>query len=167
VLREFSTVTSRYVELQMSAGINTLQGSLLSLRKKKVLPPPPTGAEPINKNDFVTLISKEGHVFILERKCACVSKLIRAYVGTPSNSATEEPQDSNLVPAVSSPDVTWDATSPSVVRFPFIAANHLEKAVQYFYYRVKYENNPDQRTDFHVAPEMALDLIKVATLLQC
>ena len=44
---------------------------------------------------------------------------------------------------------------------------HLEKAVQYFYFKRRYDNDPDHRPEFHVPPEMALELIKVATMLQC
>jgi transcription elongation factor B subunit 1 len=149
-----------------SLHVNTLQGSLLSLRKKKPVPPPPSGAAPIFKEDYVTLISREGHAFILERKVACVSKLIRAYVS--SGTANASPHDARIAAATStSPDVNWEASEPAVVRFPFVSSAHLEKAVQYFHFKHKYDNDPDHRPDFHVPPEMAVDLIKVATLLQC
>jgi transcription elongation factor B subunit 1 len=132
---------------------SSLATSLLSQKKKKELPPPPSGAAPIEPSTFVKLISMEGHVFIVDKQCAKVSKLIKSYLSGQTN--------------VSTKDVTWDEANKDVVRFPFIAGKHLEATIQYFYFKVRFEKDPDNRPEFHVAPEMALDLIKVATLLQC
>lgn len=41
----------------------------------------------------------------------------------------------------------------------------LEKAIQYFYYKHRYDNDPDNRPAFNVPPEMALDLMLVANYL--
>ena len=132
---------------------NTLQGSLLSLRKKVIVPPPPSGATPIDRADYVKLVSKEGHIFIVHRQCAMVSRLIKGYLTGQT--------------AVATAQVGWDASAPDVVTFSFVTAVHLEKVVQYFYYKFRYDNDPDHRPDFYVPPEMALDLIQIATTLQC
>lgn len=132
---------------------SSLATSLLSQKKKKELPPPPSGATPIESSNFVKLISMEEHVFVVDKQCAKVSKLIKAYLSGQTN--------------VSTKDVTWDEGNKDVVRFPFIGAKLLEATIQYFYFKVRFEKDPDHRPEFHVAPEMALELIKVATLLQC
>jgi len=57
-------------------------------------------------------LSAEGHEFIVDRKCACVSKTIEAML---AGGFTE---------------------SKGEIKFPEISTNILEKVIQYLYYKV-------------------------------
>ena len=52
-----------------------------------------------------------------------------------------------------------------MIHLPSIDAPVLEKAIQYFHYKYRYDNDPDNRPPFQVPPEMALDLMLVAHYL--
>lgn len=121
--------------------------------KAKEDPPLSEQAKALDPTSFIRLISSEGHVLIVEKECAKASKLIKNYL------AGQQQQGNK--------DIAWDDLRENELRFPTTNAKLLEKAAQYFYYKFKYDNDPDGRPEFSVPPEMALDLIKVATLLQC
>eukprot|EP00995_Heteronema_vittatum_P013028 NODE_907_length_1142_cov_37.551693_g627_i0.p9 GENE.NODE_907_length_1142_cov_37.551693_g627_i0~~NODE_907_length_1142_cov_37.551693_g627_i0.p9 ORF type:complete len:64 (+),score=32.86 NODE_907_length_1142_cov_37.551693_g627_i0:34-225(+) len=53
-----------------------------------------------------------------------------------------------------------------IVQLASVDARVLEKAVQYFHYKHRYETDPDNRPPFQVPPEMALDLMLVAHYLE-
>lgn len=123
--------------------------------KKAPPPPPPADKSNLDPNNFIRLVSREGHDFIVDKECAKVSKLIKNYLSNQMQVAKK--------------DIVFDDSDETkvVIRFPYTSAALLEKTVQYFYYKHRYEGDAENRPTFHVAHDMALDLIKVATLLQC
>ncbi len=124
--------------------------------KKAPPPPPPADKSNLDPLNFIRLVSREGHEFLLDKECAKVSKLIKNYLA-------------NQMAALNKKDVIFDDADETkiIIRFPFTSAALLEKTVQYFYFKHRYEGDPENRPTFVVAHDMALDLIKVATLLQC
>ncbi|GAB5035344.1 transcription elongation factor polypeptide 1 [Nannochloropsis oceanica] len=92
---------------------------------------------------YIKLISAEGHEFIVDRKCACVSKTIEAML---AGGFTE---------------------SKGEIKFPEISTNILEKVIQYLYYKVRYTNSNSKVPDFKLEPEMALELLMAANFLDC
>lgn len=55
----------------------------------------------------------------------------------------------------------------TAIRFPYIPGKLLEIVVQYFHYKQRYEHAADKRPAFSVDPAVALELMRVATKLQC
>ena len=95
---------------------------------------------------FVILLLLPLHTeseFIIDRQCAYMSKHIKTQL--------EELKESD----------------EQVLHFPDIQPHILEKAVQYFYYKHRYDNDPEERADFDVPPTIALDLMIVASYLGC
>lgn len=126
-------------------------------------PPPPVDQSNISPATYVRLISREGHEFFLDRECAKVSRLIKHYLMSL--------QQGNISGMNSVREVVMDDAQPEggmiTIRLPYTAAPLLEKTVQYFYFKHRYESDPENRPNFHVPHDMAVDLIKVATMLQC
>ncbi len=52
-------------------------------------------------------------------------------------------------------------------RFPHIPGRLLEIVIQYMHYKQRYEHAADKRPAFTVDPQVALELMRVATKLQC
>ncbi|KAJ9461935.1 Elongin-C [Diplonema papillatum] len=102
-----------------------------------------TPVTPFDVSTLVTLIGMDESTFIIDKKCAMVSKRIKSQL--------EELKEGDA----------------PVVRFPSIRPEILEKAIQYFYYKHRYDNDPDDRPDFDVPPPIALDLMIVASYLGC
>jgi|EP00670_Eutreptiella_braarudii_P019905 transcription elongation factor B subunit 1 len=111
--------------------------------------PPPEG-EAVDKTpafdvtQTVRLVSKDGFEFVLHKNCAMVSKTVKTMLNSPQS--TKEMQE-------------------GMIHLPSIDAPVLEKAIQYFHYKYRYDNDPDNRPPFQVPPEMALDLMLVAHYL--
>jgi len=89
----------------------------------------------------IKLISSDGHEFIVDRKCALVSGTIRSMM-----------------------EGSFSEAEQGQINFREISTPILEKVIQYFYYKVKYTNNPS-RPEFHIQPEIALDLLMAANFL--
>eukprot|EP00906_Rhabdomonas_costata_P031004 RCo043819 len=100
---------------------------------------------PFDPTAMVRLCSRDGAEFVLHRSCAMVSKTIKNLLCPPGAPAEEHKTSLTL---------------------PNVDAAILEKAIQYFYYKTRYDNDPDNRPPFHVPPEMALDLMLVAHYLE-
>eukprot|EP00760_Papus_ankaliazontas_P034143 PhM_4_TR7007/c0_g1_i1/m.39544/K03872/TCEB1; transcription elongation factor B, polypeptide 1 len=98
-------------------------------------------------NGLVKLVSRDGHVFHVDQTCAKVSRLLKAALEGASREGVRIEDDRFVLEEI-----------PAAV---------LEKAIQYFYYKVRYDHDPDNRPDFIVAPTMALDLMLAAKQLQC
>ncbi|KAF0717323.1 Aste57867_2354 [Aphanomyces stellatus] len=99
--------------------------------------------DPAAQNEYVKLISAEGHEFYIARKCAMVSGTIKAMLtGHFSESKGE-------------------------IRFPDIGASVLEKVIQYMYYKKRYSNSNARIPDFAIEPEIALELLMAANYLDC
>jgi len=92
----------------------------------------------------VTLISKEGHEFVIDREAAMVSGTIK-----------------NML---SSPGVFVESSGK--IEFPTIRAPILEKVCQYFHYKLKFTNSTQpQIPDFLIEPDVALELLMAANYL--
>lgn len=127
--------------------------------KKAPPPPPPVDTSNVSPQNHVKLISKEGHEFIIDRECAKVARLIKSYLTSQPGGAVSRREvvlEENTVPE-----------EMPIIRLPYTSAALLEKTVQYFYFKHRYESDPENRPTFHVPHEMAIELIKVATMLQC
>ncbi|EFJ21515.1 hypothetical protein SELMODRAFT_96367 [Selaginella moellendorffii] len=96
----------------------------------------------VRKEDTVTLISAEGFEFIIDRKAALVSNTLKNML-TSAGSFTE--------------------TELGEVRFPEISTPILEKVCQYFYWSLQFASGKE--TEFHIEPEMTLELLMAANYL--
>eukprot|EP00736_Rhodelphis_marinus_P008647 Rmarinus@m.23876 len=96
--------------------------------------------------EMVTLISMEGHEFIVHRKAAMISSTIKSILTATSTFREEQTNE---------------------VRFPEISADILEKVCQYFYYKLKFSNSTDPIPKWDVDPPIALDLLIAAHYLNC
>ena len=79
---------------------------------------------------FVKLISKEGHEFYVDRKCAMMSGTIKAML---SGGFME---------------------SKGEIRFAEIRGAILERVIQYVYYKVKYTKGNVSPPEFEIEPEV-------------
>eukprot|EP01012_Entosiphon_sulcatum_P018641 TRINITY_DN2339_c0_g1_i1.p1 TRINITY_DN2339_c0_g1~~TRINITY_DN2339_c0_g1_i1.p1 ORF type:complete len:115 (+),score=10.02 TRINITY_DN2339_c0_g1_i1:87-431(+) len=100
--------------------------------------------KPFDPSSVIRLISRDGCEFIVDRSCALISKTIKAML-TAGN---------------------FHEQKEGVIQLPSIDSHLLEKAIQYFYYKHRYDNDPDHRPNFPVPPEIALDLMLVAHYLE-
>mmetsp|Transcript_13245 Transcript_13245/g.13302 ORF Transcript_13245/g.13302 Transcript_13245/m.13302 type:complete len:101 (-) Transcript_13245:197-499(-) len=95
------------------------------------------------QSSVIKIVSAEGHEFFVDRKCAMVSGTIKAMLQGQF------------------------AESRGEVRFPEIPAVILEKAIQYFYYKVRYTNSSQRIPPFNVDEEIALELLMASNYLDC
>eukprot|EP01041_Mallomonas_annulata_P008963 gene8963-18550_t len=95
------------------------------------------------QSGVIKLVSAEGHEFFVDRKCAMVSGTIKAMLSGQF------------------------AESRGEVRFPEIPAVVLEKAIQFFYYKVRYTNSTQRVPPFEVEPEVSLELLMASNYLDC
>ncbi|CAM6043163.1 unnamed protein product [Sphagnum compactum] len=96
----------------------------------------------VRKEDTVRLISAEGYEFVIEREAALVSNTLKNML-TSTGGFTE--------------------TQMGEVRFPEISAPILEKVCQYFYWSLQFASGKE--TEFHIEPEMTLELMMAANYL--
>ncbi|KAJ0019998.1 elongin-C-like [Pistacia vera] len=96
----------------------------------------------MKKEDTVKLISAEGFEFVIDKEAAMVSQTIRNMLTSPGSFA--ETQDGK-------------------VTFPEISTTILEKICQYFYWSLQYARGKE--TDFHIEPELTLELMMAANYL--
>jgi len=92
---------------------------------------------------MVKLISAEGHIFYIHKKCAMVSGTIKTMLSGQF------------------------AESRGEVRFPEIAGIILEKVIQYLYYKVRYTNSSTKVPEFKMDPEIVLEVLMAANYLDC
>jgi transcription elongation factor B subunit 1 len=55
----------------------------------------------------------------------------------------------------------------NVVRFPDISGPVLEKVIQYLYYLDKNKRSSGRLPEFHIEPEIALELLMASNFLNC
>lgn len=60
-----------------------------------------------------------------------------------------------------------DGMGATVIRFPYINGKLLEIVIQYFHYKQRYEHAADKRPPFRIDPSVALELLSIASKLQC
>lgn len=94
-------------------------------------------------SSIIKLKSSEGHEFYVDRKCAMVSGTIRTMLAGQF------------------------AESRGEISFPEIPGLVLEKLIQYLYYKVRYTNSTQRVPEFHIEPEIALELLIAAGYLEC
>jgi transcription elongation factor B subunit 1 len=96
------------------------------------------------EEEFVKLVSAEGHEFIVPRRIALVSKTMRAML-----------------------EGNFREAEDSVIRFPDISGHVLEKVIQYLHYQVRYNNSTARIPEFKIEPELALELLVASNFLDC
>lgn len=97
------------------------------------------------KKETVKLISAEGFEFLIDYRAACVSATIKNMLGSQGG---------------------FTETERGEIRFPEISTAALEKACQYFYYKLKWANAPSKDIPvFKVETEMALELLMASNYL--
>jgi len=93
---------------------------------------------------YIKLVSKDGHEFIVDRKCANSSGTIKAML-----------------------EGSFSETRTGEIKFPEIDTAILEKVIQYFHYKMRYTNSHVRVPEFHIEPEIALELLMAANYLDC
>ncbi|KAL5580908.1 hypothetical protein UlMin_013350 [Ulmus minor] len=96
----------------------------------------------MRKEDTVKLISAEGFEFVIHKDAAMVSQTIRNMLTSPGNFAEAE---------------------LGVVTFPEISTTILEKICKYFHWNLQFASGKE--TEFHIEPEMTLELMMAANYL--
>ncbi|GMJ15472.1 hypothetical protein like AT5G59140 [Hibiscus trionum] len=96
----------------------------------------------MKKEDTVKLISAEGMEFVIDKEAAMVSQTIRNMLTSPGGFAEAEHGE---------------------VTFPEISSVILEKICQYFYWSLQYSRGKE--TEFHIEPELTLELMMAANYL--
>ncbi|XP_042067610.1 elongin-C-like [Salvia splendens] len=94
----------------------------------------------MKKEDMVMLISAEGFEFVIDKKAAMVSQTIRSML-TGGFFETEHRK----------------------ANFPEISTIILEKICQYFHWYLRYASG--KKTEFHIEPELTLELMMAANYL--
>jgi len=97
----------------------------------------------MSQSPFIRLISGDKHVFVVERRAAVVSGMIRTMLASSG----------------------FQEGGRGEIEFPEISAPVLEKVVEYFHYKLKHHNSKTPIPDFVVAPEMALEVLTAANYL--
>ena len=99
------------------------------------------------KPEYVKLVAKDGYEFFVERECAMVSGTIRALLENPGNVLREQ--------------------KDLEVQCQSISAPILERVIQYFYYKQKYQNAAFgvEVPEFVIEPEIAIDVLSAANYL--
>ncbi|EIE21569.1 POZ domain-containing protein [Coccomyxa subellipsoidea C-169] len=93
----------------------------------------------------VKLVSAEGFEFIIDHKAACVSNTIKQMLSSEGN---------------------FTETELGEISFPEISSPILEKICEYFYYKLRYQNESSNSIpEFQLPPEIALELLKAANYL--
>ncbi|KAM0941402.1 putative S-phase kinase-associated protein [Dioscorea sansibarensis] len=100
--------------------------------------------ETTKKAEMVKLISAEGFEFVIDKQAAMVSQTIRNMLTSPGG---------------------FSETQQGQVTFPEISTHILEKICQYFYWSLQFASGKE--TEFHIEPEITLDLMMAANYLHC
>uniref|UniRef100_A0A7N0UMB8 Elongin-C n=1 Tax=Kalanchoe fedtschenkoi TaxID=63787 RepID=A0A7N0UMB8_KALFE len=96
----------------------------------------------MKKEESVKLISAEGFEFVIDKKAAMVSQTIRNMLTSPGSFAETQHRE---------------------VTFPEISTTILEKVCQYFYWSLQFASGKE--TEFHIEPELTLELMMAANYL--
>eukprot|EP01100_Stratorugosa_tubuloviscum_P001835 TRINITY_DN1416_c1_g2_i1.p1 TRINITY_DN1416_c1_g2~~TRINITY_DN1416_c1_g2_i1.p1 ORF type:complete len:124 (-),score=51.27 TRINITY_DN1416_c1_g2_i1:102-419(-) len=97
------------------------------------------------KTEVVRLISAEGHEFVIDKRAAMVSGTI-----------------SNLL----NPTGVFSEGSKGVIPLREISTPILEKVIQYFYYKLRYNDQTSEIPEFQIEPESVLDVLLAANYLE-
>jgi transcription elongation factor B subunit 1 len=96
------------------------------------------------EEQFVKLISAEGHQFIVARKIALISNTMCAMLEGQFREADQ-----------------------GIINFPDISGHVLEKVIQYLHYKVRYSESTAKIPEFKIEPEIALELLVASNYLDC
>ncbi|XP_078153814.1 BTB/POZ domain-containing protein [Carex rostrata] len=96
----------------------------------------------MRNEETVKLISADGFEFVIDKRAAMVSNTLRNMLTSPGSFAE---------------------TQHGEVRFPEINGAVLEKICQYFYWSLQYSSGKE--TEFHIEPEITLELMMAANFL--
>eukprot|EP00268_Persea_americana_P006094 TRINITY_DN12146_c0_g1_i3.p1 TRINITY_DN12146_c0_g1~~TRINITY_DN12146_c0_g1_i3.p1 ORF type:complete len:128 (-),score=21.16 TRINITY_DN12146_c0_g1_i3:250-633(-) len=125
----------------------------------------------MKKEETVKLISAEGFEFVIDKKAAMVSQTIRNMLTSPGLSLSlslslcgnwgfrvrvSEMRET-------SPAGSFAETQHGEVTFPEISTTILEKICQYFYWSLQFASGKE--TEFHIEPELTLELMMAANYL--
>mmetsp|Transcript_29990 Transcript_29990/g.41864 ORF Transcript_29990/g.41864 Transcript_29990/m.41864 type:complete len:116 (-) Transcript_29990:328-675(-) len=96
--------------------------------------------------DYVKLISKEGHEFVASKECCLASGTIRTLLTGPG---------------------LWKETEGPIptIHFEEMSTAVLEKVIQYFYYKKKYDHTAPPLPHFKIDVESIVPLILAANFL--
>ncbi|CCD12215.1 hypothetical protein, unlikely [Trypanosoma congolense IL3000] len=134
-----------------------LRGAPFNPMRQTPPPPPCIDTFTLVPSDYLSMYSADGHRFVLHRDCACTSPLIRKAL-------------TNMVdPEVHDIGFEWanGKGEPPVIYFHKASATLLDVIVRYLYYKHRYEGDMESRPPFDVPPSIALELMKIADVLQC
>ncbi|KAG8496433.1 hypothetical protein CXB51_007535 [Gossypium anomalum] len=105
----------------------------------------------MKRKDTVKLISTDEMEFVIDKDAAMVSQTIRNMLTSPG------PIDNWVFLG------GFAETELGEVTFPEISAVILEKICQYFYWALQYSRGKE--TEFHIEPELTLELMMAANYL--
>jgi hypothetical protein len=94
--------------------------------------------------DDLTLMSNDGSIFVIERRTAMISQMIRNLLYGAGNN---------------------EEVDTKIIRLP-IRAVILERIIEYWHYRSQYSDHLDQLPKFDIQPSMAIDMLLAADYLQ-
>jgi len=105
------------------------------------------GANQPQKN-VVKLISKEGDEFIVDRDCVMASGTIRAMLTGPG---------------------MWKETTTAIpeIQFESITTSILERVIQYFYYKKRFDHTNPPLPPFKLDTDHIIKLLLAANFLDC
>eukprot|EP00699_Malawimonas_sp_californiana_P001321 EC715331.1.p1 GENE.EC715331.1~~EC715331.1.p1 ORF type:complete len:114 (+),score=24.62 EC715331.1:27-344(+) len=99
---------------------------------------------PVPEGETVKLVSSDGKEFVVEKKAALVSGTIKSMLSSTGGTFAE---------------------SSGEIRFQEINGQILEKVIEYFYYKLKYNNATSDVPEFPIQPEIAMSLLEAANFL--
>ncbi|KAI3442883.1 Elongin-C [Psidium guajava] len=129
----------------------------------------------MKKEDTVKLISAEGFEFVIDKKAAMVSQTIRNMLTSPGFFLCLEKRASMdilgflpisrviLILGLNFGTGSFAETQLGEVTFPEISTTILEKICQYFHWSMQYASGKE--TEFHIEPELTLELMMAANYL--
>eukprot|EP00761_Pharyngomonas_kirbyi_P014586 gb/GECH01014616.1/.p1 GENE.gb/GECH01014616.1/~~gb/GECH01014616.1/.p1 ORF type:complete len:119 (+),score=43.90 gb/GECH01014616.1/:1-357(+) len=100
--------------------------------------------EDFDASQMISIFSKDGYEFVVDKRVAMVSNTIKAMLT--GIGEFKEQQEGKIY-------------------FDEMETNILEKVIQYFHYKCKYDEDPQNRPDFKIDPEIALELMMAAHYL--
>ncbi|KAF5939558.1 hypothetical protein HYC85_023817 [Camellia sinensis] len=117
----------------------------------------------MKKEDTVKLISAEGFEFVVDKKAAMVSQTIRNMLTSPGFSLHQRQILIKIFALRYDFIGGFSEAQHGEVTFPEISTTILEKICQYFYWSLQYASGKE--TEFHIEPELTLELMMAANYL--
>lgn len=102
--------------------------------------------EPTLLSKYIKLVSNDGHSFLVSRSAALASGTIRAMLTGPGRWL----EQSGPIPCI---------------QFESINSSELEKIMQYFYYKQRYDHSIPPIPPFHIDTSIVLKLLLAANFL--